>query len=193
MIYAVRHGETDWNVEGRIQGQSETFLTPKGIEQAKELREQLKHISFDAVFSSPLARTKDTCKIILGDRDENVIYEPALMERGFGEMVGKIDNFMTFWDLKKPRVAEGVESIEDMERRIFPFIRKLVEEYHDKKVLLVTHQGPLFIMENYFGNAPKDGDYMPLKLQGCGYYVYDAKTKKKTKQVGTERGFNFSG
>ena len=172
MIYVVRHGETDWNVEGRIQGQSETYLTEKGVEQAKQLHEQLKHISFDAVFSSPLARAKDTCKIILGGNDKNVIYEDCLMERDFGEMVGKLDNFMSFWNLKKPRYAKGVESIDDMEKRIFPFLKKLMTEYKNKKVLVVAHQGPLFIIENFFGNAPKDGDYMPLRLQCCGYRVY---------------------
>ena len=184
MIYVVRHGETDWNIEGRIQGQHETFLTPNGIKQAEGLHKLLKHIKFDAVFCSPLARAKDTCRIILGGHDESVVYDNALLERDFGEMVGKVDDFMSFWHLGKPRVAKGVESIKEMEQRIFPLMEKLVKEYHDKKVLLVCHQGPLFIMENFFGNASKDGDYKPLQVHGCGYRVYDGKTKQRIKESG---------
>lgn len=188
MIYAVRHGETDWNVEGRIQGQSETYLTPKGVKQAETLRNQLKDIRFDAVFCSPLARAKDTCKIILNGNDSEVQYEPFLMERDFGEMVGKIDNFMSFWDLRKSRTAKGVESIEEMKKRIFPFMQKVISQFKGKNVLLVCHQGPLFIMESFFGYEPKDGDYMPLRLHGCGYRVYDETTGKRT-----EYGTNDTG
>ena len=172
--------------EGRIQGQSETYLTPKGIKQAKELHEQLKDVQFDVVFSSPLARAKDTCEIILGGDLSNVVFDPCLMERDLGEMVGKLDNFMTFWHTKKPRTAKGVESIQAMEQRIFPFIDKLIKDYKGKNVLIVTHQGTLFIFENYFGNAPKDGDYMPLRLHGCGYRIYDTVKMKKSKEQGQD-------
>ena len=194
MIYAARHGETTWNLEGRIQGRSESFLTPKGIAQAQALGEQLKDISFDAAFCSPLARAKDTCDIILGEGSLKAVCEPALIEQDFGEVTGTIDSFMSFWNLKKPRTAKGMESLDKMERRIFPFIQKLVDEYQDKNVLVVTHQGPLFIFENFFGNAPADGDYAPLRLRGGGYRVYDAKTKKRVMQVGLSKsGLDFKG
>lgn len=184
MIYVVRHGETDWNVEGRIQGQSETFLTPKGIKQAEELRDTLKGIAFDLAICSPLARAKDTCKIILGGDDLKVKYDSRLMERDFGEMTGVVDKFMSFWDSGKPREAKGLETIGEMEERIFPLMQEIVSEYSDKNVLIVAHQGPLFIIENFFGYAPADGNYMSHRLQGCGYRIYDPETKEK-KEYGT--------
>ena len=179
MIYVIRHGETDWNVLGKIQGQHDTHLTPTGIKQAERLREELKDIPFSAVFCSPLARTRDTCKIILKDRKIKTNYEPCLMERDFGEMVGKTDNFMSFWNAQKPRTAKGVESIREMETRIFPLMKKVVANPKGN-VLIVTHQGPLFIIENFFGYAPADGDYKSNMLDSCGYRIYDQNTFEKT-------------
>jgi alpha-ribazole phosphatase len=57
IIYLVRHGETEWNVKKITQGQSESYLTEKGVEQAKETAEKLKDVKFDAIFSSDLNRT----------------------------------------------------------------------------------------------------------------------------------------
>ena len=185
MIYVVRHGKTDWNVAGRIQGQTETYLTNEGVQQARDLQKELAHIQFDVAFCSPLARAKDTCKIILDGKDMVIKFENCLMERDFGEMVGKVDNFMSFWNLKKPRTAKGLESITDMEKRIFPFLKKLVVDYNGKNVLIVAHQGPLFIIENFFGYAPKDGDYLPLRLRGCGYRTYNDATGER-KEYGTD-------
>jgi probable phosphoglycerate mutase len=168
----------------RIQGQHDTHLTQKGLQQAKTLHDKLQGVDFDAVFCSPLSRAKDTCKIILGNRAVETVYDPCLMERDFGELVGRVDNFMRFWQTQIPCHAKGVESIADMEKRIFPFMEKIVKDYKDKNVLIVAHQGTLFIIENFFGNAPKDGDYKPLRLEGCGYRVYDPKTMKKVDQQG---------
>ena len=184
-IYVVRHGQTDWNVEGKIQGQFDTNLTEKGCEQAENLRKMLGEVKFDAVFCSPLIRAKKTCEIILNNSGNKVTYEPCLMERDFGVMVGKKDNFMSFWNLKNLRTAEGVESIEDMEKRIFPFIEKIKREYKNGNILIVTHQGTLFIFENYFGRIPDDGDYTTLRLGSCGYRIYDADTGDKL-EFGTD-------
>ena len=54
MIYIVRHGQTDWNVVGRYQGRKDIELNQKGIEQARKIKEQLKDVDFDLIFSSPL-------------------------------------------------------------------------------------------------------------------------------------------
>ena len=64
MIYIVRHGETDWNILKKLTGQTDIPLNLNGIKQAKEVREKLKNIKFDYVFSSPLKRAYETAKII---------------------------------------------------------------------------------------------------------------------------------
>jgi broad specificity phosphatase PhoE len=64
MIYVVRHGQTDWNLEGRFQGRIDIPLNEKGKNQAKKTKEKLEGIEFDKVFSSPLKRALETAQII---------------------------------------------------------------------------------------------------------------------------------
>ena len=64
MIYIVRHGQTDWNVEGRNQGRTDIELNETGIKQAEEIAKKLEGKKFDMVFSSPLKRAYKTAQII---------------------------------------------------------------------------------------------------------------------------------
>ena len=64
LVYLIRHGETSWNCEKRLQGQSDSPLTEEGIRQAKALAGRLSTISFDAVYSSDLERARQTVHII---------------------------------------------------------------------------------------------------------------------------------
>src|SRR3989339_819938 len=102
-LYLVRHGETEWNVKKINQGQSESFLTEKGIEQAKETAERLKDIKFDAIFSSDLSRTQRTAEIIKLDREliiqtSQLLREIAVVYPGKNVLVvshaGPIRNFL---------------------------------------------------------------------------------------------------
>ncbi len=86
MIYIVRHGQTDWNVEGIYQGRIDIPLNKTGIEQAKRTREKLRGIKFDKVFSSPLKRAFETAQIIC---DNPIIKDDRIIERCNGELEGK--------------------------------------------------------------------------------------------------------
>ncbi|SDC66623.1 probable phosphoglycerate mutase [Shouchella lonarensis] len=66
MIYVIRHGQTDLNKEGRMQGRQGLPLNETGIEQAESLRDQLKHITFDSVYASPQERAIQTAEIATG-------------------------------------------------------------------------------------------------------------------------------
>lgn len=67
-LYLIRHGETDWNKEFKIQGSSDIELNEYGRELAFITREGLRHIPFDIAYTSPLKRAKETAEIILGGR-----------------------------------------------------------------------------------------------------------------------------
>lgn len=87
-LYIIRHGETEWNVQKRLQGVSDTNLNEKGIEMAKQTAEALKEIPFACCFTSPLKRAKDTAMYILRDRQVPVYEDARIREISFGEWEG---------------------------------------------------------------------------------------------------------
>ena len=88
-LYIVRHGETDWNNEKKLQGRSDVPLNDYGRELAYITAEALKDVSYDAIYSSPLIRAYETATILKGDRDIDIIKDERLREMCFGEYEGK--------------------------------------------------------------------------------------------------------
>ena len=86
MIYIVRHGQTDWNKLGKIQGHTDIELNDLGEKQALSIKEKLKDVKFDKVFSSPLKRAFKTAQIIY---DGEIVSDNRLKERYNGELEGK--------------------------------------------------------------------------------------------------------
>ena len=87
MLVAVRHGQTDWNVEERFQGQLDIPLNDAGLNQARALRSHLAAIRFDAAYSSPLQRALNTAQIIASDLTVSI--DPRLIEIHHGYWQGK--------------------------------------------------------------------------------------------------------
>lgn len=86
-LWLIRHGETDWNREGRIQGQTDTELNDLGREQAKRLAMRLEDESFDTVYSSDLSRAHETARIVLPNEEPHL--DERLREMSFGVLEGK--------------------------------------------------------------------------------------------------------
>ena len=80
-LYIIRHGETSWNVQRRLQGASDTDLNENGITLAKRTGEALKEIPFDLCFTSPLKRAKMTAELILAGRDISIYDDERLLRR----------------------------------------------------------------------------------------------------------------
>lgn len=87
MIYIVRHGQTNWNKEGRYAGRKNIPLNEEGILQAKQLKEKLKNIKFDIVITSPLKRAIQTAQEIT---NQKIIIDERIIERSNGELEGKL-------------------------------------------------------------------------------------------------------
>src|SRR6185369_6866034 len=90
-ILLARHGETDWNVERRVQGHSDTPLNDRGRQQACALAEELAGESIDAVYSSDLLRAHETARIVAEQRGLGVTSIRDLRERHFGTWEGLTD------------------------------------------------------------------------------------------------------
>ena len=157
MIYIVRHGQTDWNKIGKNQGQTDIPLNEVGISQAYEVKEKLKDIKFDIVFSSPLKRAFETAKIIAGN---NVIVDDRLIERGNGLLEGKTkDEMIEIIEKEKIDMTDidndkfGIESIRHLQERVDNFLNEITSKYKDKNILIVTHAGAIINMVQYFEHS----------------------------------------
>jgi broad specificity phosphatase PhoE len=146
-IYITRHGETEWNTKGKMQGWSNSNLTEKGIENAKRLGESLKHIDFDSIYCSPLGRAVETAKHIKGDKDTQINIEESLKEMGFGcwegvahteiEELHPVERY-NFWN--KPHLYKPIdgESFEQLFARVKEVLEKIIGS-GDENVLIVSH------------------------------------------------------
>lgn len=88
LVYCIRHGQTDWNLQRRLQGGSDTPLNEHGILTARLTGEQLQNIPFTKAISSPLCRAYETCKLILQDRPIEIETDENLKELSFGDYEG---------------------------------------------------------------------------------------------------------
>lgn len=171
MIYIVRHGQTDYNVEGRYAGRIDVELNETGKNQAKQIYEKLEDIKFDIVFSSPLKRAYDTAKTIT---NKEIIKDERLIERSNGELEGKLKSEINIKiDFNDPNETRmGIESITNFRRRIYDFFDDITTQYEDKNVLVVTHAGVGIYARCYFEGEPIDNDYSKYKLKNCEVLLY---------------------
>ena len=171
-IYIVRHGQTDYNVNGRYGGRIDVPLNEVGKAQALEIKEQLKDIKFDKVYSSPLSRAYETAKTIT---NHDIILDDRIIERSNGDMEGKLKSEITekvdFNDPNEKRY--NIESIIDFRNRIKNFLDDITNDDTSENILIVTHAGVGIYMRCYFEGEPVNGDYMIYKIGNCEVIKYD--------------------
>ena len=152
-LYVVRHGQVPSNLEGRISGWNNEALTPKGIEQASQIRNQLQCIKIDKIYSSPVYRAMQTAKIIAPQGIE-IISDPRLAEREPGSMLGKPRTLInkSEWNaLDKDITSEGSETLRAGLKRVKSFLDEIHLKDENKTVLVVTHNfisKCIWILEN---------------------------------------------
>lgn len=165
-LYIVRHGETPWNKERKLQGQVDIPLNEFGRTLARKTAKGLSDIPFDVCYSSPLARARETAELILDGRNTPIIEDEQIIEMSFGEYEGKCcsksgwelpEEFHRFFDDPKRYVAPpGGESFADVKRRTGEFLSRICrkEEYRDSNILITTHGAALAGLLNNIKDRP---------------------------------------
>ena len=175
-IYFVRHGQTDWNIQHRLQGSADIPLNKTGINQAKILKEKINNLDIDFIISSPLKRALDTANIINSDKHLPLSIDSALIERSFGVLEGvngnDYDKYL-FWDYEKNYEYKNVEKVQDFLKRVATFLDNLYAKYPDKNILLVSHNGVNIAASCYFNGFPSNKDLLSIKLDNCNYEIYE--------------------
>lgn len=161
-VYFTRHGQTEWNVEGKLQGWNNSNLTKEGIESAKKLSERLKDIDFDYIFSSTQQRALDTANLIRGEKNTEILAYDELREIGFGDWEGmeieKIkeiysEDFDTY--LNRPHLHNPVsgETFYEVYKRIQKMLDIILETKADN-VLVVSHGVTIKILTSIIKGIP---------------------------------------
>jgi len=151
----VRHGEWEGNVSGFVNSslKGKSPLNKNGIKQAEELAGKMKDERFDFIIASPLERTKQTAEILAKKLSLKIIYDEKIMEWNFGDMDGasakEIDEFLTAGIKTKP--FPNGEDFFQMKKRMGKFNDYVVKKYKDKKILAVSHAGPIMAILNMYG------------------------------------------
>ncbi len=122
-IYLIRHGETAWNRESRIQGREDVPLDGEGLAQARALAEAFRHAPLTAVLTSPLLRARKTAELIASAAGTEVFVEPDLTERDFGSVSGHVV------DIFNPeKYATDLEPLDDVAARVLAVLRRYANE-----------------------------------------------------------------
>jgi broad specificity phosphatase PhoE len=135
-LLLVRHGETDWNATGRLQGHTDRPLNEYGRRQAQELAERLAGDGIDVVYASDLARARETAEIIADRLGLGVRVDPDLREKNWGNWEGLTAD-------ERARVEFEGESTEAHRKRVLRAVRRIVAEHPEERVVVVTHGGSL--------------------------------------------------
>jgi probable phosphoglycerate mutase len=161
----IRHGETEWNVAARIQGQGDSRLTAEGVAQAEALAQRLAAEKFERIVSSDLGRAHETAKRIAAMSAHPIALDPRFRERHFGAGEG-----MTYDEVDRrypgafSRVREtdpdfripGGESRREFHERVVSGMESLAREHAGETVVLVTHGGVLATLYRHIHDIPLD-------------------------------------
>lgn len=156
-LLLARHGETDWNLERRVQGHSDRALNETGLAQAQALAAELAGEHLDAVYASDLARALDTARAIADARGLEVIPVPDLRERNFGTWEGLRDDEVL---ARFPQAHTGpwgdAETHEELAERTLAALRRIAAVHPEGRVLVVSHGGPLRAVLRHCGVGDVD-------------------------------------
>ena len=159
-VALVRHGETQGNVQGIVQGQSDTPLTERGIQSTLRKAEKIQDMKFDAVFCSDLSRTVETLKLILGKITglPDPVYTRDLREIDFGDLTGRLKKEIMpiilehkeASDVPYPKGESGGQFI----ARVKGFFKMLMDRHPGGQILVVTHFGVMETTARQFTGPP---------------------------------------
>lgn len=180
-LLIVRHGETAWNSQGRIQGHTDVGLSDTGAEQARLLAKRLASFPIDVAYCSDLKRTSETAKLALGERGIVLNETPRLREYHKGAYEG-----LTFAEIKAqfpsdyPRylekdldyAPEGGETTRDVSARMAAVFDEIKAKHLNETVLVVGHGGSLRAAMASLLGMPLEGNWS-FVFRNCGLTMVD--------------------
>ncbi len=153
-LYLIRHAETNWNKEGRIQGDKDIPLNEKGLQQARLAADKLKDVSFDAIYSSDLLRAMETAQFLQFSNKCEIIPDRRLRERNYGTWKGltwdevRSLHYKEYISVKQDSIngrPQMGESMQNLAYRVYEFFNELTSQAF-QNVAIVSHNSPLMLL-----------------------------------------------
>jgi broad specificity phosphatase PhoE len=176
-LFLIRHGETDWNVEGRYQGQANPPLNERGLLQANELGEKLASVNLNLLYTSPLLRSEQTAKVISRKLAIPLYEDERLMEINQGEWQTRLrseiealyPDLFRRWEIEPWEVTPpGGESLKQVQQRVLAAIDDLLQNHTGKRIGIVSHRIPIALIKMRFQGL--DPDVVRLLKLSNAYY-----------------------
>ncbi len=183
-LLLIRHGETDWNVEGRWQGQTDVPLNRKGIEQAEQVAGQLKDQTIDIIYTSDLQRAFETARRLADGRDIPVKADPRLREINRGDWEGLLASEIESryeTEFRTRRVdplniaPPGGETARQVQDRALEVVYEIIDRHPCETVGIVSHGFTLALVRVQFSGlpiqaawdlVPQNGEIIALSVDG---------------------------
>lgn len=176
-IFLLRHGETDWNLQGRCQGSTDIDLNERGKQQAREIAAALSAEKIHAIYSSDLKRALQTAAIIGGPHRLEVAVDGDFRELDHGAFEGltfadirtSYPDFLERWRSEPAElVVPGGERLVDVEKRAWKGIERVVRGHPaNATVVVVSHNFPILTVLCRITGTPLD-DYRSFRIEPCG-------------------------
>lgn len=186
-IYLIRHGETQWNIERRLQGCGDSPLTEKGTMDAKLLGGKLKEIDIDIIYSSTSKRAINTSKIIKGKRNIEIALEEDLREMSIGNWQGRTwdeikimspQEYYKYWNAPHLYIGmNGGENFDQVEKRVVSFIDNIIQAKKYKNIIVVSHGVTVKSIITYYQKKSMDLLWEPPLIEATSLSLIEVDEK----------------
>jgi broad specificity phosphatase PhoE len=184
-LHLIRHGETSWNKERRVQGQSESRLTDLGIKQARELGQRIKHLDFDTIYCSSSLRTRQTAEHAFPETAAKIHYLDELREIFLGPWEGQLyedlatkdpESHRHFWEQPHLFKVAGAENFFELQQRAIDAVAQIEKNHrgeavYDKKIAIVSHGALIKSYLCHVEGRSMEQFWAPPKMHNCAHSI----------------------
>jgi probable phosphoglycerate mutase len=176
-VVVVRHGQTGWNVEMRIQGHGDSHLTEEGIAQAEAIARRLEDEPCDVLISSDLGRAHETAKRVAARNGKPIVLDPRMRERAFGVGEGmsyaELDrvypgSFLRTGEVDPDLCVPGGESRRQFHARVCGAFEDIAAKHAGRNLIVVAHGGVLSSLYRHIKAIPLESVH-PIPIANASY------------------------
>ena len=184
-LHLIRHGETNWNKERRVQGQSESHLTDLGIQQAQDLGQRIAHLEFDEIYCSSSLRTRQTAEHAFPESTIEIAYLDELREIFLGPWEGNLyedlaqsepESHSHFWEQPHLFRVSGAENFFELQQRAIDAVAEIETTHRadftsGKKIAIVSHGALIKSYLCHVEGRSMDQLWAPPRMHNCAHSI----------------------